>query len=234
MNEFSKETDGFFAKHFDRRISGAVSRVLLKTPVTPNQVTIAVTLLGVYAGYLFSLPGTQTKIAGSLIFLLTSILDGCDGEIARAKKQTSVLGGWLDLWGDNVVHMAVFYGLSRGIHKDTDQEVYLTLGWAAVVGTLVSASLASWQTWKKASQTNSSESLFTSVMGDAKRVETSLWKRRLTRWSDALARRDFIYGVVVLAFLGHLEWFLWALAIGVNVYAAVLMLLTWVTRNDPR
>ena len=48
--KFAKDTDGFFARHFDRKISGAISRQLLKTPVTPNQVTIGVTLLGSGAG----------------------------------------------------------------------------------------------------------------------------------------------------------------------------------------
>ena len=231
MNEFAKDTDGFFAKHFDRRISGAVSRQLLKTPITPNQVTIAVTLLGVYGGWLFSCPGPTPKIFGSLVFLLTSILDGCDGEIARAKKMTSKLGGWLDLWGDNIVHVAVFYGLSRGLYKDVGHPEYLLLGNAAVFGTLLSASLASVQTWKNQRQKDG-ESLFTSVVGDAERVSDSPFKKKLVAMSDALARRDFIYGVVLLAFIGHLEWFLWALAIGVNIYAIVLIVLSVVTRND--
>ncbi len=120
MNEtFAKDTDGFFARHFDRKISGAISRQLLKTPITPNQITVGVTLIGIGAGYLMAQPGYGTKVAGSLMFLLTSILDGCDGEIARAKKMISKIGGWLDLWGDNVVHVAVFYGLGVGLFRDT-------------------------------------------------------------------------------------------------------------------
>src|ERR1700690_1985640 len=136
---FSKDTDGFFAKHFDRKISGAISRLLLKTPVTPNQVTLFVTILGIGAGWLMSRSGNVSKIEGAFLFLLTSILDGCDGEIARAKKMTSKLGGWLDLWGDNVVHVAVFYGLGLGLSQDTGMSFYVTLGEVAVFGTLMSA-----------------------------------------------------------------------------------------------
>ena len=138
---------------------------------------------------------------------------------------TSELGGWLDLWGDNVVHVAVFYGLSVGLYKDSGRSVYLSLGWAAVAGTLVSAGLASYQTYRKG------RSSFTSVMGDEKAAQSaSSWERRLVNVSDALARRDFIYGVVILALLGHLEWFLWSCAVGVNLYAAVLILLFFSTR----
>lgn len=219
MEEFAKDTDGFFARNFDRKISGAVSRQLLKTSITPNQITVGVTCLGVFAGWCMAQPGYSPKVWGSLLFLLTSILDGCDGEVARAKKLTSKLGGWLDLWGDNVVHVAIFYGLGVGLYKDTGLAHYLTLGWLATVGTVISASIASWQTYKK-----SNSSSFTSVAGDASKVRGA-WQARLVRWSDALARRDFIYGVVFLALIGHLEWFLWACSLGVLVYAAVLVVL---------
>jgi len=225
METFAKETDGFMAKHFDRKISGAISRVLLKTSVTPNQITIFVTLLGVGAGYLMAQPGYWAKVEGALLFLLTSILDGCDGEIARAKKMTSRLGGWLDLWGDNIVHVAVFYGLGVGLMRDTDQVVYLKLGWAAVWGTLISATLASYQTWRKG------QSSFTSVSGENQdSVQAPAWRRRLVQASDALARRDFVYGVVVLALFNRLSWFLWACAFGSLIYACVLGVLFFFTR----
>ncbi len=221
MEIFSKDTDGFMARHFDRRISGAISRVLLKTPVTPNQITVVVTGLGVWAGWLMSRPGEVPKIEGSLVFLATSILDGCDGEVARAKKMISTIGGWLDLWGDNVVHVAVFYGLGLGLYKDTGSSVYIALGQWAVMGTLLSAALASYQTWRKG------QSSFTSVSGDAHDgADAPAWRRRLVQMSDALARRDFVYGVVVLAFFGRLSWFLWACAAGSIVYACVLGVLS--------
>ena len=225
MNDFAKDTDGFFARHFDRKISGAISRQLLKTPVTPNQITVVVTVIGVGAGWLMAQPGYAAKVGGSLVFLLTSILDGCDGEVARAKKMTSRIGGWLDLWGDNVVHVAVFYGLGLGLYRDTELLIYLRLGWAAVWGTLVSATLASYQMRRKG------QSSFTSVSGnDSELSEAPAWRRQLVHVSDSLARRDFVYGVVVLSFINRLNWFLWACAIGSVVYACVLGVLCLFTR----
>jgi 1L-myo-inositol 1-phosphate cytidylyltransferase / CDP-L-myo-inositol myo-inositolphosphotransferase len=217
MEAFAKDTDGFFARHFDRKISGAISRQLLKTPVTPNQITVFVTLLGVVAGFLMAQRGYAAKVEGSIVFLLTSILDGCDGEIARAKHLTSRLGGWLDLWGDNVVHVAVFYGLGLGIYRDTERLVYLKLGWAAVWGTLVSVILASYLTRR------AGKNSFTSVSGDDdERAGAPEWRKLLVKMSDALARRDFVYGVVILALMNRLSWFLWACALGSIVYACVL------------
>jgi phosphatidylglycerophosphate synthase len=218
MEAFAKDTDGFFARHFDRRISGAISRFLIKTPVTPNQITLGVTVIGLGSGYLLAQPGYAAKVAGAFVFLLTSILDGCDGEVARAKKMTSKLGGWLDLWGDNVVHVAVFYGLGCGLAADTRNPLYRMLGLLACAGTLAAASLASYQTWRKG------QSSFTSVSGDISKVPSG-WQRRLTSASDALARRDFVYAVPVLALINGLAFFLWISAIGANLYALVLIVL---------
>lgn len=225
MESFAKDTDGFFARHFDRRISGAVSRRLIRTAVTPNQITAFVTLLGIGAGWLMAQAGYAPKVWGSFLFLLTSILDGCDGEVARAKGMTSRLGGWLDLWGDNIVHVAVFWGLGVGLQKDTGLAVHRTLGAVLVLGTLVAAALASYQTYRTGG------SAFVSVVGDPRRVQTSPWKRRLTALSDALARRDFVYGFVICALFGWLDWVLWVLAIGASLYASVLVLLLVVTRR---
>lgn len=220
MDEFAKDTDGFLARHFDRKISGAISRILLRTSIVPNQITVGVTLLGILAGALMARTGQGPKIAGAFLFLLTSILDGCDGEIARARNMTSKLGGWLDLLGDNVVHIAVFWGLGVGLYRDTGYDLYLNLGGWAVFGTLMSASLVVWQMVRK------NQSSFTSVVGDIhKAVKMSGWKRALSSVSDALARRDFVYLVPILSIFDGLSWFLWAVAIGVNLYVLVLVIL---------
>ena len=218
MEAFAKDTDGFFARHFDRKISGAISRILLRTPITPNQITLGVTFIGIGAGWLFAQPGYGSKVAGAFVFLLTSILDGCDGEVARAKKLISKLGGWLDLWGDNVVHVAVFYGLGVGLMRDSGNPLYWKLGLLASFGTIVAAALASYQTWRQG------KSSFTSVSGDAAAVAPG-WRRRLTEISDALARRDFIYALPLLALVKGLAIFLWLSAVGSNIYALVLVAL---------
>ena len=64
VETFAKDTDGFFARHFDRKISGAISQQLLKTPITPNQITVGVTLLGIWGGWLMAQAGMATKVEG--------------------------------------------------------------------------------------------------------------------------------------------------------------------------
>jgi glycerol-3-phosphate acyltransferase PlsY len=54
-------------------------------------------------------------------------------------------------------------------------------------------------------------------------VSSSPEKSRTAQIMDFLSRRDFIYLVVLLAILGHLDWFLYAGAVGTPVFAGVLL-----------
>jgi len=119
--------------------------------------------------------------------------------------------------------VAVFYGLGAVLFADTGERIYTLLGFWACVGTLLSAALASYHTWRKG------KSSFTSVSGDVSSIPGG-WRGRLTGLSDALARRDFVYAVPVLALCKGLFLFLWMSAIGANVYFIVLVVLS-LTRN---
>ncbi|MBI3292676.1 MAG: hypothetical protein HYZ73_07720, partial [Elusimicrobia bacterium] len=127
-----------------------------------------------------------------------------------------------DLWGDNVVHIAVFLGLGLGLTHDFQQARWLVLSGLASFGTLCAVSIVSWRTARQ----KRVGPLFTSVAGGDRPHDLSPWRQRLISVSDALARRDFVYGVFVLALIQRLEWFLWASAIGANLYTLTLLFLS--------
>jgi len=83
--------DGFISRHFNRKISTRISYLLVEK-VTPSQMTAATFALGMLSALLtlVSLP-----LAG-ILYQLSSILDGVDGELARAQLRTSRLGGYVD------------------------------------------------------------------------------------------------------------------------------------------
>ena len=114
MRSLVKDTDGFMARHVERPISLQISRRLAGTAITPNQMSLISIAVGVCGGpfFLSSRPLMQT--IGALLFLAHSILDGCDGELARLKFQQSRWGGVLDFWGDNVVHIVIFACMGVG------------------------------------------------------------------------------------------------------------------------
>jgi 1L-myo-inositol 1-phosphate cytidylyltransferase / CDP-L-myo-inositol myo-inositolphosphotransferase len=209
-----KDTDGFMARYFDRPISLAVSRRLASTSITPNQMTLISVAIGLIGApfFLSQQPGLQT--IGALLFLAHSVLDGCDGELARLKFKESRWGGILDFWGDNVVHSAIFACIAIGWSWAVGAGWPLLLGFAAVFGTIGSAGIVYWRTMRHKTGTGP---LYTSVAkGPSKRFSKLL---------DALSRRDFIYGVVVLAMLGWVKYFLAVTAIGAPAFFFALVYL---------
>ncbi len=83
--------DGFISRHFNRKISTTLSAMLVNR-VNPAQMTVVSFLAGILSSLLIFL---SIPIAG-VVYQISSILDGCDGEIARASLSTSKKGGYID------------------------------------------------------------------------------------------------------------------------------------------
>jgi 1L-myo-inositol 1-phosphate cytidylyltransferase / CDP-L-myo-inositol myo-inositolphosphotransferase len=209
-----KDTDGFMARHVERPISLAISRLLAATAVTPNQMTLVSVVVGLAGApfFLSSLAPCQT--AGALLLLAHSILDGCDGELARLKFQESRLGGILDFWGDNVVHSVIFACMAAGWSRAIGEAWPLLLGVSAVLGTLGSAGLVYWRVMRPKANAGP---LYTSV--------STASDRPLTRLLDALSRRDFIYLIIAFALFGEASWFVLLTALGAPTFFFLLVFL---------
>jgi phosphatidylglycerophosphate synthase len=214
-----KDNEGFMSRYVERRISLAVSRRLARTFLTPNAMTGVSVAVGIAGALFFLSPRPVLEFAGALIFLLHSILDGCDGELARLKFQESRAGGVLDYWGDNLVHVAVFGCIAIGWSRAVGQAWPLGLGAAAVAGTLLSAGFVYLRTMTDAHE----GPLFHSV---SREPET-----RLSRFADHLARRDFIYVVVILSAFGKAHWFLTLAAFGAPLFFVVLLVIVQAERH---
>src|SRR5262245_17478293 len=155
-----KTTDGFMARHVERPISLQISRCLAPTAIRPTQVTMISMIIGLCGAPFFLSPIWYWQTVGALLFLLHSIVDGCDGELARLKFQESRYGGILDFWADNVVHVAVFGSMAAGWASSSGAKWPLLLGAAAIFGTLGSAGFVYWRQMRGR---DGSAPLFTSV-----------------------------------------------------------------------
>ena len=209
-----KDTDGFMARHVERPLSLQVSRYLAPTAVTPNQISMVSIVVGLSGAPFFLSVFSTWQTVGALLLLAHSILDGCDGELARLKFQESRWGGVLDFWGDNIVHMAAFTCMAAGWALSLDAAWPLLLGATAVLGNLSSATFVYWRLMR---DKNDSGPLFTSV--------TTAPDRRLARLLDAASRRDFIYLVLVLALFGKSNWFLLLASFGAPMFFFFLVFL---------
>ena len=204
-----KDNEGFMSRHVERRISLAVTRRLVWTDLTPNGMT-GVSLAVGLAGAPFFLSGVpEWQVAGALLFLLHSILDGCDGEIARLKFLESSGGAALDFWGDNAVHVAVFACMALGWSMASGSPWPLFLGVVAVASTLIAAFAE--EPHKVAGPTRSAS------------------RSAVARMADALSNRDFIYLIIALAAFGKSAWFLVLVAVGTPVF---VLLRLWADRRQ--
>jgi 1L-myo-inositol 1-phosphate cytidylyltransferase / CDP-L-myo-inositol myo-inositolphosphotransferase len=209
-----KDSDGFMARHVERPISLAISRHLASTAVTPNQMTLMSVAVGLVGAPFFLSVLAPWQTVGALLLLAHSILDGCDGELARLKFQESRRGGILDFWGDNIVHGVTFACMAAGWSRANGAAWPLLLGASAVVATLASAGFVYWRVMRPKDDTGP---LYTSV--------STTQGRHLVRLLDVLSRRDFIYLVVAFALFGKANWFLALTALGAPTFLALLVIL---------
>lgn len=214
-----KDEEGFMSRHFDRWISLAVSRRLANTAITPNQMTYVAVLIGLVGAPFFLSSRPSVQVFGGILFLLHSIIDGCDGELARLKFQESRYGGVLDFWGDNVVHVAVFAAMGAGLARQTGKAWTAWCGFSAVLATAASAYVV----YKRTMTGPKEGPLYTSV---ATHSDTAL-----SRLTDAVSRRDFIYLILIMSIFGVADWFVISSAVIIPVYFLALLVIAW---NDRR
>jgi CDP-L-myo-inositol myo-inositolphosphotransferase len=75
--------------------------------VSPNQISVLCFLLGLLGAGALAVTNAWAWVVGGLLIQLASILDGCDGEIARIKHSHSSRGAWLDTMLDRYADLAV-------------------------------------------------------------------------------------------------------------------------------
>jgi len=202
--------DGYFDRLLYRRISRRLTARLLPTPITPNAVTVAGIAAGMAGGLLLGLPGAGTTLAAILLLLASSVLDCCDGELARLRFAESRLGHWLDVTGDTVVHLALLAGIAlrlagSGEMPSLPAMVGLATG---IVGAFAAITL--------------------SEQSEARRRRVPGWENRvLDGVLSPLSTRDWYVFPVALAAAQRLAWLVPAAAVGAHVFWVTAALLLW-------
>ena len=132
IRSLTKDADGVVSRNINRKISGFFSRRLASTNVSPNHVTGVVAILGL-ASAPFAAQGTWLGFAiAGLLYYISAILDGVDGELSRLKFLGSPLGAWLDTITDDSVCTAFLVGLYYGLVKATGLEQWTWIGVATI------------------------------------------------------------------------------------------------------
>ncbi len=139
LGKLKKYSDGPVSRYLNRPISTRITRFLVKTKVTPNQISFFSFLLCLISSALFLKGGYATLLAGAVLAQIASIIDGCDGEIARLKYQSSAFGGWFDAVLDRYADAFLLFGLICHIYFLNDNFLYIIVGFLAITGTFMNS-----------------------------------------------------------------------------------------------
>ncbi len=111
-----KKEDGIVSRNLNRKISIPISKILVRYDVfTPNLITLLSFMIGIISGVFFLV---KKYILAGILAQISSIIDGCDGEVARIKAMRSSFGAIFDAVLDRyadvfiMASIAISYGFS--------------------------------------------------------------------------------------------------------------------------
>ena len=134
IEQLAKRTDGPIATILNRPLSLKISELFLKTSITPNQVTLLSFIIGLFASLCFYFGDYLYLIAGGVLVQISSVVDGCDGEIARLKFRRTKYGGWLDAVLDRYADGLIIFGMVYGHWILHSNDLIWLVGFAALIG----------------------------------------------------------------------------------------------------
>lgn len=216
-----KPTDGFISRHFNRKISTRISRHLAKTPITPNQLSITTMAITCLASYWMTSEIYLWFVMGGLLFQFASIVDGCDGEVARLKSMASPKGEWVDTLADNTSYFVFFACITYAMYRNTEQVYTVIAGVAAILLYLLAFGIES----RYLHQAGSGSTMhFHKAFSDDMPIHKQKGLHRFFSSVKFVCRRDFFaLCFCILSVLNRLDIIYWTLIIGLSVMSLCIL-----------
>jgi phosphatidylglycerophosphate synthase len=209
-----KPTDGYYAQ-LNRRISIPISRQLIKWPITPSMVSLFTLAVGLASSLLFATGGYWYMLAGALLSLWASILDGCDGEVARLKLMESDFGCWLETACDYLYYLSLLIGLMLGLERTSGSKAYLIGGAVLLFGAVASFLTVALQRHVLASERPEQLLQIWQEHVDSRRSNLLLF---VSRHTEFIVRRCFFpYALVIFALFKVMTVAFWLSVLAANL-----------------
>jgi hypothetical protein len=222
LSKSGKSQDGIVSRLLNRPLSRRLSRFLLRYDLRPTTWTASVFILPMAAFFCLARGDYGGIVAGALIFQLYSVVDGCDGEIARATYQESKTGGRIDDFLDMLGSIFFVIGLGVGLFRSRSSFYLLEGLLCAAVIAVNEWSLRRVQIEDEPESPKLTEALYPRhrrlLAGESAGIfgENFLW------WAVQFTKRDVaIFFFLLLALIDQSPWIL---HLWLAVSAATLML----------
>ena len=209
-----KPTDGIFARA-NRTISIPISRRIIPFRITPNMVSLFTLGVSFAAGVFLAFGGYWNMLTGAILSWFSSVLDGCDGEVARLKLQESAFGCWLETICDNLYYLFILSGMTIGLVRSSGNRSYLIWGGLLLFGAIMSFLMTGLQ---RHQMTNGQPEQYLREWHKKADSRSSNPLLYLGRHTEFIIRRCFLpYVILFFAFCGVMNWFLVGATVGANI-----------------
>ena len=212
-----KPTDGIYSS-FNRRLCRPLVRLLTHTRVTPNAVTFAGLLVAIFAALLFARGSYFNYVAGALLFFVSGLFDEVDGMLARIKFRESAFGTWFEGLVDNVTYLAIFAGITVGLHRQYGSWP-VKYGIALIIGCVLSVLVIGVQ--RKLSTAPDRPHEYAGKMNQLLEADSANSVSKIVRQVHIFVKKGvLVHYLLLFTLMGGLPLFLWLAAVGSN--------LTWI------
>jgi phosphatidylglycerophosphate synthase len=214
LNTARKPTDGFIYKYLNRPISLRLTRWLLRIMpgITPNQISLANLLPALISAFLMSMGGYGNALAGAVLFHISSVFDGCDGENARLTFRASGKGAWIDTICDVIAYFAFLVAIPTGLYRSTGSLLYPLLGLETVVSIILLYFLMT-RYVKNAGSGGSMIKIVKDIEHSGNNSKNRFSLHKIVSKSAFIFRRDFFaFAFMILCLIGALPALMWLLA----------------------
>lgn len=209
------------AKYINKRISLPISLFLCKLWVSPNSITAVNIIIGLFAG-VFAADGHRywMILLGAVLFQIASIVDGCDGEVAKLTFRCSKFGQYADTLSDNLSLGSFLVGIMAGYWRSTHSPVAFSVGAVMIVGTIITLF------WIAHYLKHNTQSASLATFDSAYLRKLSgqpRWLLTFIRFGKYTLKKDvYTFSFLVFAIFGVLYWWLFITAFGVTVSSLIL------------
>jgi CDP-L-myo-inositol myo-inositolphosphotransferase len=141
IKRLKKPTDGLISKVVNRPISTFLTRkfFLKSNFFSPGVLSFLCFFISILGALFILLGNYLSLLIGVSLAQLSSILDGCDGEVARLKFKKSLYGGWLDTILDRYSDGFILASLTFYLYSQTLSVSSLFLGFLAILGSFLTS-----------------------------------------------------------------------------------------------
>jgi len=213
FSHVGKTETGWLSRNINSKISLPTSRILVRTPLTPNMISIIINLIGMLSGpfYAFGHP-----VLGAIFLQIATVLDRCDGEVARVKLMETKRGQWVDTISDQFTVFSFIIGLHIGYYSIAKSPIAIVL---AVFNLGVFLFFLIWSFYFLSKYTNSGSLVayfnVDRIIGDERRS----YVHKLIGIVRPMSRRNFYsLAFLVLAAIGGYPWVLGTLSAGLLLF----------------